>query len=135
MILSLTDVQFEGCDGVLRSVETHLTSFQTDLGVVAAEIESLQERSTTLNLRLDNRKAMEKLLGPAVEDFSIAPAIIRSISEGAIDEKWLHALSVIEKCSADLETKAKALPKVKAIQNIGPLLEDLTHKVINSAWK
>src|SRR3954469_12759153 len=58
------------CDEVLKSVETYLTNFQTDLAAVSAEIESLQNRSIALNTKLQNRKVVEKLLGPAVEDIS-----------------------------------------------------------------
>jgi len=46
----------KACDEVLKSVESYLYSFQTDLGVVSAEIETLQNRSTMLNKRLENRR-------------------------------------------------------------------------------
>jgi hypothetical protein len=114
---------------VLDSVELYLTSFQTDLGAVSAEIETLQVRSATLNTRLDNRKTLEKLLGPAVEDFSISPAVVRKIMEGDIDAHWVQALAELEKRSSSLQTKVKAHPNVKAIQDIEPLLEALNHKV------
>ena len=51
------------CDKVLDSVETYLKGFQADLGTVSAEIETLQNRSTEMNTRLENRKVVEKLLG------------------------------------------------------------------------
>ena len=65
------------CDEVLKSVETYLTNFQSDLEAVSAEIESLQNRSIALNTKLENRKTVEKLLGPAVEDISLSPAVVR----------------------------------------------------------
>ncbi len=48
------------CDDILSSVETNLTSFRNDLATVSADIETLQARSTGLNVRLENRKAVEK---------------------------------------------------------------------------
>src|SRR5436190_3832168 len=48
------------CDDVLSSVEINLTNFQNDLGIVSAEIETLQARSTALSIRLENRKAVER---------------------------------------------------------------------------
>ena len=77
------------CDDVLNSVEINLTKFQNDLGAVSAEIETLQARSTALSIRLENRKVVEKGLGPIVEEITISPAVVRKISEGMIDEAWV----------------------------------------------
>ena len=59
----------------LKSVETYLTSFRADLASVSTEIESLQNRSTALNNKLQNRKAVEKVLGPEVDSLTIPPAV------------------------------------------------------------
>ena len=87
------------CDEVLKSVEANLTNFQSDLEAVSAEIESLQNRSIALNTKLENRKVVEKLLGPAVEDISISPAVVRKIAEGPVDEGFVRALIEVEKRS------------------------------------
>ena len=120
---------WQGCDSVLSSVESFLTSFQTDLGVVSTEIETLQSRSTVLNTRLDNRKTVEKLLGPAIEDFSISPAVVRRISEGPIDDAWVLALAEVERRSSAVEAKLEAQPDLKALEDIKPLLENLVGRV------
>jgi hypothetical protein len=112
-------------------VETYLTSFQTDLGTVSSEIETLQSRSVALNRKLENRKNVEKLLGPAVEEISISPAIVRRISEGSIDEDWIKALEEVEKCSRVVEMKLGDQRKMKAVDDVKPLLENLTKKVYN----
>ncbi|KAI9760403.1 MAG: Eukaryotic translation initiation factor 5A [Chaenotheca gracillima] len=119
-----------GCDEVLQSVETYLTSFQTDLGAVSAEIESLQSRSTALNGRLDNRKTVESLLGPIVEDFSTSPSVIKKISEGPIDNAWMVALAQVDRRSQVIEAKSKAQDKAKAVDDIKPLMDDLINKAI-----
>ena len=119
----------QACDDVLKSVEISLTSFQKDLEHVSAEIETLQNRSSALNTRLENRKVVEKLLGPAVEEISIAPTIVKVISEGPIDERWLKALIELEKRSKMIETKLKGSEKIKAITDVKPLLDNLTAKV------
>src|SRR5438270_2575303 len=77
------------CDDVLNSVEINLTKFQNDLGAVSAEIETLQARSAALNVRLENRKVIEKGLGPVVEEITVSPSVVKKISEGAIDEAWV----------------------------------------------
>ncbi|KAH7371387.1 Sac2 family-domain-containing protein [Pyrenochaeta sp. MPI-SDFR-AT-0127] len=118
------------CDEVLKSVETYLTNFQADLGAVSAEIESLQNRSIALNTKLENRTVVEKLLGPAVEDISISPAVVRKIAEGPVDEGFVRALSEVEKRSKTINAKAKEQPDLKAIKDVKPLLDDLTNRAI-----
>lgn len=116
------------CDEVLKSVQTYLTGFQSDLGAVSAEIETLQSRSIALNTQLENRKVVEKLLGPSVEDFSLSPALVRKISEGPIDEAWVRALSDMEKRSKIINGKSDDR-NIKAITDLKPLLSDLNDKV------
>lgn len=118
----------EDCDNVLKSVESYLTNFQDDLGAVSAEIESLQTRSSQLNAKLENRRKVEKLLGPAVEEISISPVTVRTISEGPVDDNWLRAL-------AELETRSTTIARqksgtIKAIEDVKPLLEDLKVKAV-----
>ncbi|KAF2257830.1 Sac2 family protein [Lojkania enalia] len=118
------------CDEVLKSVETYLTNFKADLGAVSSEIESLQNRSITLNTKLENRRVVEKLLGPAVEDISISPAVVRKIAESPVDEGFLHALADLEKRSKIINAKVKDNPDVKALQDIKPLIDELTNRAV-----
>ncbi|KAL8707296.1 MAG: hypothetical protein Q9225_007782, partial [Loekoesia sp. 1 TL-2023] len=118
------------CDDVLRSVQTSLTSFQQDLGIVSAEIETLQSRSAAMNTRLENRKVVEKLLGPAVEEVSIAPAVVTTIAEGPVDSVWIKALEELNKRLKTVHGKSKGSDNTKAVSDIKPLLDDLTNKAI-----
>src|SRR5437773_10343378 len=86
----------QACDEVLKTVESYLTRFQTDLGAVSAEIETLQSRSIQLNSQLENRKNVERLLGPAIEAISISPKTVHLTSEGAVNQDWVKALNEIE---------------------------------------
>jgi hypothetical protein len=117
------------CDDVLNSVQINLTNFQNDLGAVSAEIETLQARSTTLSRRLENRKIVEKGLGPIVEEITVSPAVIMKISEGPIDESWVKALGEVEKRTKALGLKSKELQHIKGIKDLRPLLEHLVNKV------
>ena len=110
-----------------------LASFQRDLGSVSAEIETLQSRSTALNTKLENRKVVEKLLGPAVEEILIAPAVVKKISEGPIDLTWIRALEELEKRSKVIESKTKGPNSVLAVTDIKPLLDDLANRVQKSS--
>ncbi|TQB77364.1 hypothetical protein MPDQ_003002 [Monascus purpureus] len=119
-----------GCDDVSKSVELYLNDFQRELGAVSAEIETLQARSVQLNAMLENRRNLERLLGPAVEEISISPRAVRLIAEGPIDENWLRALNDIETRSASIESKISASTSAKAIEDVRPLLTDIKNKAV-----
>jgi hypothetical protein len=118
------------CDEVLSSVETYLTSFQADLAAVAAEIETLQNRSSTLNTKLENRKVVERVLGPEVEAFGIPPAAVRKITEGTVDGSWVRALEELEKRSKSIDMKLKEGKDMKAAQDVRPLIDDVSNKAV-----
>ena len=110
-------------------MESSLTNFQTDLAVVSTEIETLQSRSMALKIMLENRKLVEKLLGPTVEEVSISPAMVRKISENAVDETWVRALKHLERQSDISQTNMKSQVAIRAVEDVKPLLSNLTNKV------
>lgn len=118
------------CDEVLKSVESYLTSFQAELASVSAEIETLQNRSTTLNNKLDNRKAVEKVLGPEVEAFSIPPGVVRKITEGAVDDQWTKALQELEKRSKAIDAKLREGKDIRAAEDVMPFINDVSSKAV-----
>ncbi|KAJ5746534.1 hypothetical protein N7520_011716 [Penicillium odoratum] len=120
-----------GCDDVSKSVELYLNDFQNELGAVSAEIETLQTRSTQLNAMLENRRNVERLLGPAVEEISISPRAVRAIVEGPMDENWVRALNEIDARTTGIEAKASSSAGFKAIEDVRPLLIDVKNKVDN----
>lgn len=127
-----------GCDDVSRSVELYLNDFQTELGAVSAEIETLQTRSSQLNAMLENRRNVERLLGPAVEEISVSPKAIRTIAEGPMDENWVRALNEIDARTTSIEAKAISSAGMKAIEDVRPLLTDLKNRVSQAnswMWK
>lgn len=82
-----------------------------------------------MNTKLENRKVVEKLLGPAVEEICVSPAIVKQISDGPIDHAWIKSLEELEKRSKTIESKSKGPDKVLAVSEVKPLLEDLTNLV------
>ncbi|KAK5949326.1 Vacuolar protein sorting-associated protein 52 [Knufia fluminis] len=117
-------------DEVLKSVESYLTNFKAELGQVSSEIESLQARSVQLDAQLDNRRKVEKLLGPAVEEISLSPHTVRAIAEGPIDDNFAKALTEIEARHLSVIEKTKASGQTKAADDIKPLLDDLKTRAI-----
>ncbi|KAK7745259.1 Vacuolar protein sorting-associated protein 52 [Diatrype stigma] len=118
------------CDEVLNSVENNLTSFRNDLANVSADIETLQARSTALNVRLENRKAIEKGLGPVVEEISVSPTVVSKIADGHIDEPWVKALAEVDKRVTAYKKSSSGTESTKGLQDLGPLLEKLVLKAI-----
>ncbi|KAH6899042.1 Sac2 family-domain-containing protein [Thelonectria olida] len=119
----------EACDDVLNSVEINLTSFRNDLATVSADIESLQARSEALNRRLDNRKEVEKALGPMVEELSLPPEVITKIASGHIDETWVKMLSELDRRAGVFKKKTDS-HQSNASKDLGPVFEKLTLKAI-----
>ncbi|KAI5926214.1 Sac2 family-domain-containing protein [Camillea tinctor] len=118
------------CDEVLSSVEINLTSFRNDLATVSADIEHLQARSTALNIRLENRKAVEKGLGPVIEEISVSPVVVSKIAEGHIDEAWVKVLAEVDKRATAYKKTTSSPEQSKGLQDLGPLLEKLVQKAI-----
>lgn len=117
------------CDEVLNSVELSFASFRNDLAAVSADIETLQNRSTLLNARLENRKIVGKALGPVIEELSVSPETVSRVVEGPIDESWIKALGEIDKRTAAYHKTSPGSRKSKAWSDLGPLLENLVLKV------
>jgi hypothetical protein len=95
---------------------------------VSADIETLQARSTALNVRLENRKAVEKALAPVVEELSVSPMVVSKISEGHIDEAWVKILAEVDRRTTAHKKNAQT-SETKALADVGPLLEKLVLKV------
>jgi hypothetical protein len=95
---------------------------------VSVEIETLQKRSTGLSGRLDTRKEVEKLLGPVIERISIPPGVVRKISEGVVDDVWAECLEDLQRYMEAFE-KEKDFDDIKAVDDVKPLLVDLSNKV------
>ena len=58
-------LQIKDCDGILVAMEGMLGKFQSDLGNVSAEIRSLQEQSSSMSVRLKNRRTVQVGAGAA----------------------------------------------------------------------
>jgi len=120
----------QACDKILASVETNLASFRNDLATVSADIETLQARSAALSVRLENRKAVEKALGPVVEEISVSPVIVAKIADGHIDDAWVKALNEVDKRTTAYKKGESNSEQNKGLQDLGPLLEKLVQKAI-----
>lgn len=114
----------------MNSVEINLASFRNDLATVSSDIESLQDRSTALNRRLENRQKVEKALGPLVEELSVSPETISKITTGQVDESWAKMLLEVDRRATAYSKRTSDVGAVKAASDMGPLLEKLVLKAV-----
>ncbi|KAL7326846.1 Vacuolar protein sorting-associated protein 52 [Mucor circinelloides] len=118
--------EIQTCDEVLGRMEELLSVFQSDLGNISGEIQTLQEQSTVMSVKLRNRKTVESRLGKALQGMVIPPDVIKKITEGDVDELWLEYLLTINKQMRFV--KANQHRPIKALRNVGPELEKLRLK-------
>ncbi|CAO3607343.1 unnamed protein product [Cunninghamella echinulata] len=131
-IESFVDLHSEirSCDQVLGTMEELLNVFQSDLGNISGEIKNLQERSTEMNIRLRNRKAVETRLGKVLQGMVIPPYVIKKITEGEVDEVWLQYLLGVNKQMKFVKTNQNK--PIKSLRNVGPELEKLRLKAAST---
>lgn len=82
-----------------------------------------------MDTKVKNRDIVEKKLGPSVEQITISPSAIRTISTGPVDDGFVRALAELERRSSVLATKTKDNVQIKALEDAGPLFRDLTNRV------
>lgn len=119
--------QIKSCDEILETMENLLSIFQTDLGNISTEIQTLQTKSVTMSIQLKNRMAVESHLNELLEGILVTPQLIRKIYDGEIDETWLGALAELN--SKMYHAKARQGRHIRALKEVGPELERLRIKV------
>uniref|UniRef100_A0A673I917 Vacuolar protein sorting-associated protein 52 homolog n=1 Tax=Sinocyclocheilus rhinocerous TaxID=307959 RepID=A0A673I917_9TELE len=63
--------QITACDSILERMEGMLSSFQSDLSSISSEIQTLQQQSVSMNLRLKNRQAVRGQLSQLVDELPL----------------------------------------------------------------
>ncbi|RIA99439.1 Sac2-like protein, partial [Glomus cerebriforme] len=118
--------QIQSCDQVLATMENMLSVFQMDLGKISSEIQTLQDKSFSMNIKLKNRTAVEQQLNTVLEGTVVPPPMIKKITEGEVDEIWLAYLTELNKKMTYVKRNQKK--NIKAIKDVGPELEKLRLK-------
>lgn len=112
--------QIQSCDAVLEHMESLLGGFQSNLGTISDEIKQLQEESYSMNISLNNRKAVEEKLGSFVDSIVLPPRLITGICEGEVNEAYLLYLTELNKKMTFVSGN-----KARACQDVEPELERL----------
>ncbi|KAI8602883.1 Sac2 family-domain-containing protein [Dissophora ornata] len=120
--------QIKSCDEILETMENLLSIFQTDLGNISTEIQTLQSKSVSMSIQLKNRMAVENNLNELLEGILVTPQLIRKIYDGEVDETWLGALAELN--SKMYHTKTRQGRHIRALKEVGPELERLRIKTV-----
>lgn len=65
-----------GCFSVCQRMEGMLSGFQSDLSSISSEIQTLQQQSVSMNVRLKNRQAVRSHLSQLVDELVVPGAMI-----------------------------------------------------------
>ncbi|KAL5483835.1 hypothetical protein EMCRGX_G020250 [Ephydatia muelleri] len=79
--------QICSCDQILAGMEDMLSKFQTDLGSISSEIQSMQDQSHSMNIQLRNRKVVREMLSKYVGDITVTEHLIQHINETPASER------------------------------------------------
>uniref|UniRef100_A0A1A7WHG5 Vacuolar protein sorting-associated protein 52 homolog n=1 Tax=Iconisemion striatum TaxID=60296 RepID=A0A1A7WHG5_9TELE len=89
--------QITACDSILERMEGMLSGFQSDLSSISSEIQTLQQQSVSMNVRLKNRQAVRSHLSQLVDELVVPGAMISTILDSPVTEQefleQLHELN------------------------------------------
>ncbi|XP_034456481.1 vacuolar protein sorting-associated protein 52 homolog isoform X3 [Hippoglossus hippoglossus] len=95
--IALLHNQITACDSILERMEGMLSGFQSDLSSISSEIQTLQQQSVSMNVRLKNRQAVRSHLSQLVDELVVPGAMISTILESQVTEQefleQLHELN------------------------------------------
>ena len=80
---------------LLKPLSSYLTQFGRDLNKLSDQMEFLQNRSNQLNSNIEDKKILDSMLTPLINDLAIPPQIVRSVCRGNINQKWVENLQFI----------------------------------------
>uniref|UniRef100_A0A8B9K1G0 Vacuolar protein sorting-associated protein 52 homolog n=1 Tax=Astyanax mexicanus TaxID=7994 RepID=A0A8B9K1G0_ASTMX len=84
--------QITACDSILERMEEMLSGFQSDLSSISSEIQTLQQQSVSMNIRLKNRQAVRSQLSQLVDELVVPSTMISPVTEQEFLEQ-LHELN------------------------------------------
>ncbi|TRY65737.1 hypothetical protein DNTS_005577 [Danionella cerebrum] len=89
--------QITACDSILERMEGMLSTFQSDLSSISSEIQTLQQQSVSMNMRLKNRQAVRSQLSQLVDELVVPNTMITVILDSPVTEQefleQLHELN------------------------------------------
>ncbi|KAJ2901188.1 Vacuolar protein sorting-associated protein 52 [Coemansia aciculifera] len=122
------DSEIKSCDEVLENMERLLVNFKSSLGAINNDIQSLQNDSLSMSVKLKNRVVAEKQLDKIIQGVVVPPDAVRLICNGEVNERYLECLVEINKRIAYMRVHSKQHKRLRAFQEIQPELDRLCFK-------
>ncbi|EGC29367.1 hypothetical protein DICPUDRAFT_159058 [Dictyostelium purpureum] len=90
--------QIQVVDGVLETLEVMLNNYYNDLKSIGSEMNSLQERSMSMNHKLNNRKQLDEKLSKFIDAITIDPEFFNDLtnSRTEINEQYIQNLMKLD---------------------------------------
>lgn len=82
-----------------------------------------------MNSKLENRQNVERLLGPVVEQITFAPALVRKLNEGSIDDHYTKALEELNNRLKLIASDSEGTKIIRGFADLRPVLEQLSDRV------
>ncbi|KIR98992.1 hypothetical protein L804_03612 [Cryptococcus deuterogattii 2001/935-1] len=113
---------------LLHSLESYLSTFQTDLSAVSGQISELQQKSSDIEGQLKGRKASSIFIRD--RDITLPPSLVLTLRDTLPSQNadiWLSAITQLD----EKITAVKARSKVRAVKEVEPIIEGLTIKALH----
>eukprot|EP01087_Luapelamoeba_hula_P019663 TRINITY_DN6547_c1_g1_i1.p1 TRINITY_DN6547_c1_g1~~TRINITY_DN6547_c1_g1_i1.p1 ORF type:complete len:966 (+),score=202.04 TRINITY_DN6547_c1_g1_i1:3-2900(+) len=120
------------CDSILESMEKLLSGFQADLGNISEEIKYLQKESSSISVKLNNRRQLEEKVANFLEGVIIPKALVNGICALEVNEAYLAFVTELNKKIEFVEQARSTDPShvPQAVTETEPHLLNLKHKAV-----
>uniref|UniRef100_A0A5S6R094 Vacuolar protein sorting-associated protein 52 homolog n=1 Tax=Trichuris muris TaxID=70415 RepID=A0A5S6R094_TRIMR len=128
---SLADLhnQICSCDGILLKMETMLSGFQSDLSSISDEIQSLQEQSVNMSVKLKNRQVVRNELSQFIDEIVVPEIMIKTMmDEPATESCFLEQLHELQ--HKIVYVRHQAFREAVACQEVENVLNNLKLKAV-----
>ncbi|KAG7700993.1 hypothetical protein KL915_000024 [Ogataea haglerorum] len=113
----------------LKPLFDYLQNFEHNINKLSQEMEFLQKRSDMLNLQRKSKQELDTRLTPVINDLIIPPAIINSIIDDKIDEKWVENIAFLAE-KKEIYSKYSSETQPKCLPELVQLLDLMELKVV-----
>eukprot|EP00058_Branchiostoma_floridae_P023157 XP_002608647.1 hypothetical protein BRAFLDRAFT_97676 [Branchiostoma floridae] len=121
--------QITACDSILERMEQMLSGFQTDLSSISSEIQSLQDQSLSMNIKLKNRQAVRGELSQFVDELVVPEVMVNAILDAPVTQRQF--LEQLHELNHKINfVKEQSFKEAVACRDVQDILEKLKLKAI-----
>uniref|UniRef100_A0A915DQV1 Vacuolar protein sorting-associated protein 52 homolog n=1 Tax=Ditylenchus dipsaci TaxID=166011 RepID=A0A915DQV1_9BILA len=121
--------KIHSCDNILESLETSLSGFLVDLGLISVDMKRLKEQSVVINQQLHNRQRVRGELSQFVDDMVVPHIMIKTITEKDVNStEFLEQLHELQHKLQFLRTQE--FKDAKAVGDVQDVIENLKYKAM-----